>query len=498
MNIIEALESRQHFGGLSDFRDLGSWRNWIAFLKAVYGLPLDAGEIEVFRKHTGRQAPRPDGYPEAVQIVGVQSGKTKIAVTVVDYEALRAEPGTHAVLLAQDHRGSLRTALRYAREPFKKLEAFKRAVENETADTVMLDNDVSISAYPSRPEAVRGLRACVVCIDELAHFRTSEGHPNDIEMLRVARGRLATTGGKLLVLSSPYGQSAALWDLYRRHYAREDSETLIWQASAPEMNPKLSKNYLARMEEEDPEAYRSEVLGEFRAGLSMLFGLDELDAVVDRGRRETMPEEDVRYAAHFDPSGGKVDAAALAIGHRVGQMIVVDLVRHRPSPHNPEQGIQQAADILKAYRLDRVQIDHYGGSFPSQVFERAGIRAVVASRVTSDNQLALVPLVNSKHVLLPDHPDLLRELRGLERRTGSGGKDSVNHRRAAHDDMAAAVAGLCAALPEKAALVIPAPGYLGGRGDEDDENDHAAVNDPGGYLGDASRRGRGRGWPSGW
>ena len=31
------------------------------------------------------------------------------------------------------------------------------------------------------------------------------------------------------------------------------------------MNPTLRPDYLARMQETDPEAYRSEVLGEFRA-----------------------------------------------------------------------------------------------------------------------------------------------------------------------------------------------------------------------------------------
>jgi len=54
-------------------------------------------------------------------------------------------------------------------------------------------------------------------------------------MLRALRGRLATTGGKLIILSSPYGQSGALYDLHRRHYSRDDSPTLVWQGSAPEL-----------------------------------------------------------------------------------------------------------------------------------------------------------------------------------------------------------------------------------------------------------------------
>src|SRR5207247_171320 len=163
------------------------------------------------------------------------------------------------------HRGAMRVLLRYAREPFEVLEPFRAEVVRDTADTLELRNGVALSAYPCRPAAVRGIRACVVVIDELAFFTATDGRPTDTEMLRVARGRVATTGGKIVVLSSPYGQAGALWELHRRHYGRQDSATLVWQASAPEMNPTLSADYLARMEQDDPEAYRSEVLGEFRA-----------------------------------------------------------------------------------------------------------------------------------------------------------------------------------------------------------------------------------------
>ena len=42
---------------------------------------------------------------------------------------------------------------------------------------------------------------------------------------------------------------------------------------------------------------------------------------------------------------------------------------------------------------------------------------------------------------LPDHPKLLRELRLLERHTARSGKDSVDHPRGGHDDLANACAG---------------------------------------------------------
>src|SRR6185436_19716483 len=105
-------------------------------------------------------------------------------------------------------------------------------VDGRTTDTLSLKSGVTLAAYPCRPAAVRGLRACLAIADELAFFRSTEGNPVDTEMLRALRPTLATTGGRLIILSSPYGQSGALWDLYRRHYGR-DSDVLMWRATAP-------------------------------------------------------------------------------------------------------------------------------------------------------------------------------------------------------------------------------------------------------------------------
>lgn len=447
MTIIDALSSPVLFGALPAFRNLVSWRPWLVLLRAVYGLEMNPADLDVFRKHTGRSTPRPGGYPEAVAIVGRQSGKSAIAATVAAFEAATSrQRGTFALLVAQDERGVKRTLFSYAREPFRSVPVFAREVERETADTVELSSGASLGCYPCRPAAVRGVRASVVAVDELAYFTATDGRPTDREMLRAIRPTLATTGGKLLILSSPYGQSGALWDLHRQHHGREDSPVLIWQASAPEMNPTLAPDYLARMEQDDPEAYRSEVLGEFRAGIASLFDAEALDACVARGVREVPPVPGTSYRAHYDASGGRSDAAAISIGHREKALLRLDCVRRWPAPHNPETVIGEAADVLRAYGLPEVQIDRFGGDFPIRAFERAGIRAFVAEKATSDHYLSMLPRVNSASLVLLDLPDLLRELRGLERRRGSSGKDHVDHRGGAHDDAAAAVAGLVALL----------------------------------------------------
>jgi hypothetical protein len=421
-----------------------TWGAWRAFVAAVYGAPMDPAALAMFQRHSGREQPRPGGYPEAVAIVGVQSGKSRTAAVITDGEALTGQPGTHALLFGQDLRGAMRVLLRYAREPFETLPAFRAEVMRETADTLELRNGVSLSAYPCRPAAARGLRACVVCIDELAFFTATDGRPTDTEMLRVARGRVATTGGKLIILSSPYAQSGALYELHRKHYGRDDSDTLIWQASAPEMNPTLSSDYLQRMEADDPEAYRSEVLGEFRAGVSTLFDVGTLRECVAEGVRERPRDWVCRsYAAHVDPaSGGGKDAFALSIAHREGDRVVLDVVRVWKPPFNPSGAIAEAARLVReGYGMGVVQRDVYAPGFVDEGFRTHGIICEAAKRTTSEHYLEMVPLVNAKAAVLLDDPELLRELSGLERHRGPSGRDRVDHRPGAHDDRAAACAG---------------------------------------------------------
>jgi hypothetical protein len=452
MFVIDALRDKRLFGGLPAFKDLSTWARWIIFLRALDGLPLDAAQERIFCQHTGRSryAPPPDGWKEAAVITGRQSGKTRIAATIAAVAALdtpREPDGTalYSLLISQDQRAALRTVFSYAVSPFGGLvPTLKRLLNRKRTDTLTLESGVVLAAYPCRPDAVRGLRAVCVVLDEVAFFRNSENYPTDREMLRAARPCLATTGGKLVILSSPYGQAGALWELHRAHFGRDESPVLVWQASAPEMNPTLPQGYLDRMAQDDPEAYRSEVLGEFRSGIATFFDVDALDACVDAHVRERPAVPDVQYIGSFDASGGRNDPAALALAHAVvsptsGSASVLDVVRAWTPPFNPAHIIAEACDILKHYRCTEVRGDKYAAEFVVAAFRDHGITYHAAEQNRSALYLELLPLVNAGRVRLLDDGELLRELRGLERRRGAT-KDRVDHRPGAHDDRAIAAA----------------------------------------------------------
>ena len=455
MNIAGALRDPNLLGSYPPFRDLASWEKWLVFLSALEGLPLSKKEQQLFEKHTGRvYLPPAGGWNEAVLICGRQSGKTTIAAAIVAHAAMLHLPsgdGTRfALLLAQDSRSAVRTSFSYIASIFESSPILRQLVESKTTDTLRLTNEIHTAAYPCRSAAIRGLRARVAVCDELAFFRSTENFPTDREMLTALRPTLAMTGGRLVILSSPYGQSGALWDLHRRHYGRDDSPVLVWKASAPEMNSLLSADYLERMKESDAESYQSEVLGEFRAGLSTLLDPEAVEACVATDRLELPPVRGIEYKAFVDPSGGRKDAFTAAIGHRDGDGCVIDVLRAWRPPFNPSSVVEEIAELLREYSVYRCTGDRYGGEWPREAFRSHGIRYEISGAVKSDLYLAFLSYVNSSRVELPDDPDLLRELRGLERRRGTGGKDRVDHVPGAHDDRANAAAGaawLCLRKP---------------------------------------------------
>jgi hypothetical protein len=160
--------------------------------------------------------------------------------------------------------------------------------------------------------------------------------------------------------------------------------------------------------------------------------------------RERLPEDGVIYQAAADPSGGRRDAFTVAIGHQVGDRIVVDAVRDWAAPFNPSGVVAEAADLCRRYRVRTIVGDAYGAEWIVEPFRQHGITYRGEALDRSRLYLELLPIVNAQGIALPDLPPLLRELRGLERRRGVSGRDRVVPSPHEHDDRAVSVAGLAA------------------------------------------------------
>ena len=85
--------------------------------------------------------------------------------------------------------------------------------------------------------------------------------------------------------------------------------------------------------------------------------------------------------------------------------------------------------------------DRWGGEWAREPFRKASIDCRVSDAPKSDLFRNVLPLINSGRIELLDHPRLVAQFAGLERRTARGGRDSIDHAPGAHDDVCNAAAG---------------------------------------------------------
>src|SRR3954462_3107953 len=58
------------------FKDPTTWSAWFTFLRVLFGLPLGADELPLFRECTGLDAPSANGVNEAWLVCGRRAGKS--------------------------------------------------------------------------------------------------------------------------------------------------------------------------------------------------------------------------------------------------------------------------------------------------------------------------------------------------------------------------------------------------------------------------------------
>jgi hypothetical protein len=173
------------------------------------------------------------------------------------------------------------------------------------------------------------------------------------------------------------------------------------------------------------------------------------------GRRSLPWQDGTRYVAAVDMSGGSSDDACLAIAHRDGRTIVLDLIAKQigPPPFDPRAAVWRFADILHQYKIGRVYGDAFGGQTFRLDFQKRGIAYEVRSASASDLYEKLEPVLNAGEIELLDAPTLIEQLVSLIWR---GTK--IAHEHGAHDDHANAAA--LAVSVVRAALTRATPKFV--------------------------------------
>lgn len=443
LTIIDALTDPALLGA---FIRRESWAAWFTLFRAFFALPPEPGDLALYQKATGRAEWPAEPSKELYVIAGRRSGKSLNAALLgaflgafVDYPNLavgeRAMIPIISPVLIQS-----KIILGYLSGIFNESEMLRGMVERETAWEIELRNSVTLCPMTSSFKSVRGWTCPVVILDEAAFFN-AEGARSDIEVVRALRPTLATTGGPLIVISSPHSRSGILWTAFKNYFGKA-GPVLVWRAPTSTMNPCIDGAVIERAMIEDEAAAQSEWCAEFRSDLESFIGREVIEALVSPGRFELPPVAGVQYRAFCDPSGGGLDSFTLAVSHLEGDCRVLDCIRERRGPGlNPENVVEEYAALLKSYGLHEVTGDKYAGAWVSSAFAKHGISYRASERTKSEIYLECLPVFNAGRVELLDLDRLTAQLCGLERRANRSGKDSVDHAPGGHDDLANAACG---------------------------------------------------------
>jgi hypothetical protein len=456
VNIIQAMDHPKLF---APFFQGSSWTAWRVFLASLFAVPMDDDAMATYRRHTGREAAPTAPFVEAELVVGRRGGKSRILALILiatylacfkDYSPYLApgEVATVAVLAAD--RKQARTIFRYIIGLMREVPALAAMIEDDGADAIKLNNRVVIEISTASFRVTRGYTFAAVLADETAFWRDENSANPDVEIFRALRPGMASIPGAILInASSPYRRAGLLWQIFQRYYGRADGRVLVWKASTSEMNPRVDQVVIAEAFEEDPESAASEYGGEFRTDIADFVSRQIVEACIELGCHERPPvRAGGRYHAFVDAAGGSgSDSMTLAISHLEGagsdRIPTLDAVRERKPPFSPDDVVAEFSALMKSYHVSRATSDKWGADWIGEAFRKYNIMVEPHAEPKSDIHRELLPLLNGRRCSLLDHPRLVAQLCGLERRVSRGGKDSIDHAPspAAHDDVANAVAG---------------------------------------------------------
>lgn len=442
-------------GALGDPRP---WSTWLVILKAAWGERLTAEEAKVFAEIAGGRKPPERQVSELWIVAGRRGGKSRMAGALATYLAAfigptvkRARGERGLVFCLAPTRSQATSVAAYARGFLEASPILAPEMVAVRELGVELRGDLAIEVAASNFRSIRGRTLLGAILDEAAFLRSEESALPDVEAYRAIMPALATTAGMLIAISSPYRRVGLLADKHRQAFGRDDPDVLVIQAPTEVLNPTIDRGVIARSRLSDPEAAASEWDAGFRTDISTLLDDALIERAIDRERPLELPwRARHRYAAFGDASGGRHDAFTLCIGHREGETFVADLVRARRPPFDPQAVANEYAALCAEYGVDRIATDNYSGEWVSRAFQRAGMVHALAPMPKSQLYLEALPKFAQGLVRIPEHRDLVRELRLLERRTSRSGRDSVDHPGGATDDLANALAGamaICGVAP---------------------------------------------------
>jgi hypothetical protein len=432
---------------------------WRPFLRALDGNAPRPGQQILYEQCTGRTEPFTSPPRQAQACCGRRSGKTRIAALVA---STCAAFWRHAAYLSRGERGRVMllstskdqssVARGYILSLLESSEVTKPLIESVTTEEIILTNGVDIVIRAASFRGLRGHTCPLILADETAFWRDSETSLNPAqEVFRaLAPGQSTVPRPLLLSISSPFAKEGVFHETHARHWGDNESSVLCWQAPSLTMNPTLPREVIDQAYADDEAAARAEYGAEFRSDVASFVDRDVVLACIENGRIQRGFVGGVRYHAFCDPSGGSKDSFTAAVAHRDSDDVILDRLVEIKAPFNPGAAVGEIVAVLKEFGLTRVSGDKYAAQWTVSEFQKHGVKYVHSMLDRSAIYIAALPLLNSAKAQLLDSSRLVNQLCALQRRTGSSGKQTVDHPRNGADDLANSTMGALMLAADKA------------------------------------------------
>jgi len=453
--MISLAEAMRDQNLLGDVFAAESFWPWHAVAKLISGELLDDRETELFHQCTGRTKLPTGPVTDLTLLNGRRGGKDRFMSAVAVHRAALAfdwsktlsagEQGV--VILIGSDKKQAKILRRYCRGLLGK-PMFAKKISRITDELIEFKNGAALEVVTNDADLVRGRSVLALLGTEVCFWRTDpESNSSDEEVAAAAEPGMAMTpgGGLTILASSVHRKKGLMHRLWKELHGNDDAEAICWLAPSRVMNPALPERVVTKAKEKDLQRANAEFESIWREDVSDFIPGDVVDAATDFGVLERPPIPGITYAAFADPAGGTgKDSFTISVAHSgPGGEAVLDCIRERPPRFVPAAVVKEYAELLRSYGISSIRSDRYASAWASDEWSRNGIICKPSELTKSEIYLAALPLLMSGQARLLDNERLREQFKALERRTHTGGRESVDDSGAAsaHDDLANACSG---------------------------------------------------------
>jgi hypothetical protein len=248
IDIDHALADRNLLGAA--LGDLAPWKVWRVVLKAAFALGLGTDEERaIFEEISGGRPLPAKRVRELWAVVARRGGKSRMAAAIGVYLALfvprNLAPGeVGEVTIVAATREQAGVVYRYVLGFLQASPVLRQEIEGVTQSEIRLRGNVVLSTRAGNYRTVRGRTLLAAIIDEVAFLRDETSLMPDIETYRALLPALATTGGMLIGISTPYRRIGLLHQKHRDYFGVDDPDVLVVAGASQQFNPTLDSSVI--------------------------------------------------------------------------------------------------------------------------------------------------------------------------------------------------------------------------------------------------------------